>query len=67
MANTKRTKPLKPFPRTDCPECAYLREERAAIHELDGKMSRVDAERAALVELCNEHQPRIQQDELIKT
>ena len=51
---TRRSKPRKPFPSTDCEECAYLREERAAIHEFDGKMSRVDAERAAVQEQCNQ-------------
>ena len=49
---TRRSKPRKPFPSTDCEECAYLREERAAIHQFDGKMSKIDAELAAILTIC---------------
>lgn len=53
MKNGARRKgPVRGFPLTRCPECKYLRDERAAIHEFDGKMSREDAERAALSEMC---------------
>lgn len=38
-----------------CPECRYLREERAAIHEFDGKASRAEAERLAQGERCAAH------------
>jgi hypothetical protein len=40
---------------SDCPECKYLREERAAIHEFDGKASRTEAERMASMERCKAH------------
>ncbi len=38
-----------------CPECAYVRSERAAIHEFDGKASREWAEYMAGFERCLEH------------
>lgn len=38
-----------------CPECEYLQKERAAIHEFDGKASRVEAERMAARERCPMH------------
>jgi hypothetical protein len=38
-----------------CPECRYLQEERAAIHEFDGKASRWEAERLAKGERCEAH------------
>lgn len=40
----------------DCQDCRYLMEERAAIHEFDGKASRADAERMAQGERCTRHQ-----------
>ncbi len=38
-----------------CPECTSLREERAAIHEFDGKADREIAEIMAFFEKCMEH------------
>ena len=38
-----------------CPDCHYLREERAAIHQYDGKAPRSEAERMARDEKCSEH------------
>jgi hypothetical protein len=35
-----------------CAECRYLREERAGIHEYDGKLSRAEAEKVAAAERC---------------
>ena len=43
--------------KTDCLECQYLRDERAAIHEFDGKATRQDAERMARIEVCAECDP----------
>ncbi len=50
---------------TFCAECDYLREERSCIHEFDGKLSREDADRLALIEFCPLHQPQPEQQELI--
>lgn len=35
-----------------CPECGYVREERAAIHEFEGGASRAQAEEMAKGEMC---------------
>lgn len=61
----REPRPVKNFPLTSCEECAYLRNERAAIHEFEGGMSRVEAERAALSEMCAPCWN--QSNELIKT
>jgi hypothetical protein len=42
--------------KTDCPECRYLREERAGIHEFEGKLPRWQAENLARGERCERHQ-----------
>lgn len=49
----------------NCPECKYLFEERAAIHQFDGKATRQDAERLAESERCHEHKQKPEQRELI--
>lgn len=38
-----------------CPDCRAAFEERAAIHEYDGKASRWQAERLAASERCEKH------------
>lgn len=39
-----------------CPDCHYLREERAGIHEFLGRATRAEAERLAASERCPAHQ-----------
>lgn len=50
-----------------CEECRFLYEERAAIHQYDGKATRQDAERMAASERCDEHKEQEfrEQQELI--
>ena len=38
-----------------CPDCRYAQEERAAIHEYEGKLPRWQAEERARVERCPRH------------
>jgi len=55
---------MNPLTQTKCPDCLYLRTERAAIHEFDGGMSRDEADIVALSERCEEHkwQPRVKEE-----
>lgn len=43
-------------PPKECPDCRYLREERAGIHEFLGGADRQTAEALASVERCPQHQ-----------
>lgn len=56
---------LKTHTMNTCPECTYLREERAAIHHHDGGATKEDAERMAADTRCHEHEPKMEQVELI--
>lgn len=38
-----------------CPDCRYAQEERAGIHEHEGKLPRWKAEELARVERCPKH------------
>jgi hypothetical protein len=42
----------------ECPDCRYLREERAAIHEFDGGATRENAEKMAAEVRCGQHQQK---------
>lgn len=39
-----------------CPDCRYLIEERAAIHQFDGKATKESAEKMSQNERCSQHQ-----------
>jgi hypothetical protein len=41
-----------------CPDCRYAQEERAAIHEFEGKLPRWQAEERARLERCPKHRER---------
>lgn len=45
-------------PRITCPDCIYAIEERAAIHQHDGKSPKHIADALAATERCPEHRPK---------